>query len=432
MKLDRTSGVTQAGGSLERAWLRISLLLVGACVGIAVSWMLAAEDHEGFEALRARLGLPSTASLPTLQLDMKFKAFETLRSTRERWHQTGLRTAPLPLPAAAGIRVGEQEVDATVTLMPPAMARKPTPLGRLLLDLRANVSTLAGAGKDIRRVSTEDPGRRGLIQELVFYALLSEAGGIAPRFTGVQLYGNGERWGPCILVEQPSMEMVTASGRPMGALVGWDAPVLDGVDADSGQWLTSPVPAHWSTGTRVLAGTAAETHTAWGQTQLDRLRAGAIAVDQAVDVTATAQVLALLELTGTSSRVVGWDQFRWYVHPERLLLVPLVRLEPEPAAPEWLAALPAPTLLANPALRAALEKQLAEWQTRLQDSSTRDKVLARVRTAWPTVSEERLRDGWRQVEVRLARLAGAQKTVVDPVVLPAAFAPTPVHAGEAP
>lgn len=412
---------------LERLWLVGSLIALGSVVGLAIaSVRITPPGRETTVAgtVRALLVEPVDPNLPILQLDIRFRALETLRERRAQWLETGIRPTPEPGPVQAGVRLGQQEVELTLGLPGPVQSRGPGELGRLRLDVR-DEADIGG----MRALVAETSKRPDLGQELVFYAELAETKAIAPRVQAVGLQVNGTLWDTAVLVEQPSAAMVTASNRPLGALVGWDVQLPDGLDVDTSEWLPQPTPARWSTGARALVGTPMETHTAWAQGQLDHLRAGDLPAEQVVDVEATARVLALAELTGLADRVFTWGQLRWYLHPTTLKLEPVVQLTPDLPGPQVRTDTLLLRLLQSKPLQTAYATRLRAEAQRLLAPSARPRLEHRLGKMWISMPENLWLPGWELVQQRAHRVQMAEKVPVEtlpppPTFLPASVTPT--------
>ena len=422
MRIDLPPQQARRKRAPERIAILLVVLVIGAVLGAALGALQPAASGTLSGIARDLLNGPSDGRLPPLLLDLHFRALQALRERREAWRAQGLRPSPSPSAVTGGLREGQSEFDVAVSLLGPAHGRAPGQLGRMLIETRGD-----GDFFGMRAFALEDPAEPSLVRELLLYHALGQGGALAPRVMAVGLRVNGERWGTAVAVEQPSTALVRAAHRPLGALVGWEAKLPDGADLDAGTWLAQAQPARWSTSARGLQGTPLEVHTAWAQARLDGLRAGTIAPEDALDVEATARVMALAELFGLADRVLEWESLRWYLNPVSLRLEPVVRLEPELPGPHLRADALWPRLLASARVRQAFTTILRAEAEHVLAVEPRTQLLPWFAAIWPTLPDETWQRQWLAVRQRAMRSLSAERVASEPMSPPpAVFLPQQV------
>ena len=424
MRVDVSPQEVRRGHRPERILGLLAILAVGVVLGAALGALRPAADGTVSGLARTLVDGPVDDRLPQLQLDVHFRALQTLRELRETWASHGLRAAPEPNAVPAALRVGEKQLEIGLALQGPAQSRGPGQLGRLLVDVHGE-----GNYAGMRSFVLEDPAEPLLLRQVILAHELARAHAIAPRTLAVGVRVNGARWGTAVLVEPPSLALLQTAGRPVGALVGWETLVPDGTDLDTQTWLAQPPAAHWSTGASALRGTPLEVHTAWAQARLDAVRAGQMPAADVLDVDATARLLALAELTGLTARVVDWQRLRWYLNPQSLRLEPVVALGPELPGPQVRADALLPLLLRSPPIAHAFATHLRAEAERVLAHDAEEHLAKHVAIIWPTLTPATWQREWLVVRQRAARLLAAESLAIDaplPVTPSAAvLAPTP-------
>ena len=411
MRVDVSPKQVRRGPWLQRAAVLLVLLVCGVVLGVAIGTLRPGADGTLSDGLKTQVLGPADDALPQLQIDVKFKALQQLRAQRVAYQDTGKRPSPLPSAQAATIRQGERQLDVALALAGPPQSRGPGALGRLLVDVRGE-----GDFAGLRAFVVEDARQPTLLRELLLYHLLARAGGIAPRTLALGLRVNGERWGTAVAVEQPSSALLTAAHRPLGALVGWEPVLPDGADLDTAAWQAPPQAARWSTSARALQGTPLEAHTAWAQSRLDELRLGRVKLEDALDLPAMAQLMALAELTGLAPRVLDWQSLRWYLNPVTLKLEPVLWLQPEAGGPQLRADLLLPQLLACAPLQPLYAADLQRLATQQSQPAAHDGAVTQLTTVWPTLAAATAQREFLTIRQRAERLLAAAQLPVE--VLP--------------
>ena len=421
MRIDNSPERIRRGTPLQRAVAVIGVLAVGMVLGVGLGSLRRGAPGSLSAAARAVVDGPLDAQLRQLVIDIRFRALQTLQERRQAWRSLGQRQAPEPQSVAAGVRQGNNEAAVALSLLGPANSRAPGELGRLLVDVHGD-----GDFAGMRSFSLEDLDAPDVVQLLVLSRELARSGGISPRVEAVGLVVNGARWGAALLVEQPSSALLRHAHRPLGALVGWMPLVPPGVDLGASQWLPRPQPAQWSTSARGLQGTPEEAQIAWAQARLDGIRSGQVALEEALDVTATARVLAIAEITGLAERVVQWRDLRWYLHPVSLRLEPVVHLDADAPGPAVRDDTLIPLLLASPAVRAAYASALHAEAQRLTATDAAEHIRKRCAEAWPTMPEAIWARAWSTMRQRAVQALAAEHLPAEQVNPPSGlFLPVP-------
>jgi len=366
-----------------RAAVGVALLLASALGGAAwagaTGETLRQRAAATWQAGQAWLGVGGTSALPLLAIDIKFKHLQDLRDRRDAWLKRGARTAQDKDAVSAAVRVGVGSQDIGVSLAGSSDDGGPGQLGRLRITMRGEGDVLG-----MKRFVLDDPHRAGFGHEALFYAALGRAGLIAPRLRAVRLEVNGTRWGEAVAVEQPSPDHVAAHGRPEGALVGWDSPVVPGDDADAVTWLDPrPLEPKVEGELRRMAGTPMADQAALAVSLLRDLMRGRLPAERVVDVDRTARYLALCEVWGMADGL-QWGAARWLLHPLTLRLEPFARLTPRSGrVVDGLAM--AHYLLQSKLLRAHYEEALRDEAGRVLAQPEAARLLARVRAGLPNL-----------------------------------------------
>lgn len=419
MRIDVSLKHARSGSRLQRIAVWLVILALGLALGGVIGAFRSTADGTLSGMLRELVTGPPDDRLTALPLDVKFRVLQTLRERRQAWRTDGLRASPEPSAVEAGVRQGQAQLSVALSLLGPLEGRGPTEFGRIRVDVRGE-----GDFAGMRAFSLEDPGQPALLRELILYHELARVGGIAPRNLAVGVRINGDRAGTAVAVEQPSTAMLLAAHKPLGALVGWEPGLPSGVDLDAAAWLAVAQAARWSTSARGLQGTPQESHIAWAQTRLDGLRAGKLALEDALDLPAMAQLMALAELTGLASRVLDWQSLRWYLNPVTLKLEPVVRLEPEPAGPQLARDALLPRLLACPPLRALYDSALRSQAQAFVAPTAAERTAKHFGAIWFTLPPAAWQRQWLVVQQRAMRLLAAETVPVEPVG-PMVFLPQP-------
>ncbi len=419
MRIETSSTPIRRHAQQKRRAIFAAILVVGVVLGTGLGALRRTADGTWLGMMHNLLEGPTEDHLPQLLLDLRFRGLQTLRDRRLAWHASGVRPSPEPSAVQAGLRRDERQLEVALSLLGPPQSRGLGDLGRMQVDVRGE-----GDFAGMRAFALDDPQEPSLLRELILYQQLAQTGAIAPRTLAVGVRINGERMGMAIAVEQPSSAMLLAVHRPLGALVGWEAVLPNGVDLDAAAWLPHPQPARWSTSARGLQGTPQESHPAWAQTRLDGLRAGQLAPEMVLNVDAMARLMALAELTGLADRVLDWQSLRWYLDPESLRLEPVVRLTPDHPGPQLADdALPR-LLLASEPLRQAYATALQTEAARLMAADTQLQLQRQVAAIWPTLPPATWQSAWQVVQQRAVRVLAAETVPVEPA-RPMVFLPQP-------
>lgn len=274
-------------------------------------------------------------TLPVLRLDIRFKEHDKLVTKRIAALKSGLLQTSNDDFVPGQLRFDGQTLPLKVRLQGDDVDALRGDRWPLRVRIRG-----AGHVLGVERFTLRPPAIDGFYDKQLVYRILAKAGRLmAPRYRFVQVFINGKALGAMAMEEYLSDELVGDAGRIAGPIVRIDDATVLPDDATATMAPRTAAPLADLRGARGSVMRAGR----WQRTPerqvaakralelLDGLLDGTLEPSAAVDVAASARMLAFTEALGIPE-LLRWDNLRWHYN------VSLDRLEPiaycaDPIAP---------------------------------------------------------------------------------------------------
>lgn len=257
----------------------------------------------------------STASLPTLAIDIKFKHLEKLRRKRAealaQRHLTSARNDYVP----AKIHMNGREIRVSVRLKGDRIDHLKGSKWSLRVKVKGDDHIFG-----MRRFSLQNPMVRDFQSESLFFESLRMAGLIAPRYRFVDVKLNGEGIGIMATEEHFSKELLAMHGRREGVIMRfdeslfWDAIFrkVDRYEAKFDDFKFATIDSFRSSKIRKSKQLAKNYATSVGL--LRGFAAGKLQASDVFEPELLGRFIALADLWG-AKHALFWTNLRFYLSP---------------------------------------------------------------------------------------------------------------------